>query len=374
MAGIYIHIPYCKQKCSYCNFHFSVSLINKSELLNALGKEIKERSDYLKDQPITSLYFGGGTPSLLSIGELSKLINEVKKTYVLAPDIEVTLEANPDDLNANILREYASIGINRLSIGIQSFDENELKVMNRAHTALEALNCVKMAKDAGFNNLSIDLIYGVPEQGISKWHRNIDIALELNVPHISAYALTVEPKTVLQHQVNKGIVKMPDDETVSESFLILRERLNSNSFEQYEVSNFALENFHSKHNSAYWQNSPYIGIGPSAHSFDGKTRQWNIANNKKYIQLLHSNELYYEIEELSTTTAFNEYVMLGLRTKWGINLTKISTDFGINIREEHPRWINKYKGYFTVFNDHIALNAEGFLIADRIASDLMIVQ
>jgi len=373
MAGIYVHIPYCKQKCSYCNFHFSVSQIDKTELLSALKKEIIHRRDYLKDEDITSIYFGGGTPSILSAWELTELISSIKSVYEYKKDLEITLEANPDDLNKDVLEHYLSLGINRLSIGIQSFDEEELRLMNRAHTAKEALNCVKLAQDTGFKNLSIDLIYGIPNQSMEKWNRNIDIALALNIQHISAYALTVEPKTALQHQVNKGKITMPEEEKVSDHFLALRERLLSNKFEQYEVSNFALQEWYSQHNSSYWKSTPYIGIGPSAHSFDGHTRQWNVANNKKYISALEAGNQYFDIEKITKQTAFNEYIMLGLRTKWGIDPSVIKDKFNLNIRTDFPNWISKYASYFTKESNKIVLNGEGLLIADRIASDLMII-
>jgi len=374
MAGIYIHIPYCRQKCSYCNFYFKVTQLDKENLILAIKQELVDRKNYLNDQEISSIYFGGGTPSILSISELSEIVSAIHKEYKIGKDLEVTLEANPDDLDSQRLKGYVELGINRLSIGIQSFHEDELILMNRAHNAYEAESCVKLSQDEGFDNLSIDLIYGVPSQSPEAWIRNIDKAINLNIQHISAYALTVEPKTALYHQVNANKVIMPEEDKVSENFLTLREKIGNHGFEQYEVSNFALEGFYSKHNSSYWQGIPYIGIGPSAHSFDGNSRQWNVANNKKYINAIRSNYPYFEVEQIDWPTGFNEYIMMGLRTKWGINKEKIRDSFNINLEKDFNSWINKYQMYFTANSDNFILNADGLLIADRVASDLMIIQ
>mgnify|MGYP000243436348 CR=1 FL=1 len=275
---LYLHIPFCKQKCSYCNFHFSTSFKLKEEMISAIKKEIFLRKDELENKTLSSLYFGGGTPSILSVDEIKSLIDEVLKYFDFDKNIEITIEANPDDLDKNFLKNLAKTEINRLSIGTQSFFEEDLKLMNRAHNADEAKKCLEIATQY-FDNITIDLIYGMPNMSNEKWLKNIETALSFGVPHISSYALTVEPKTALHSFIQKGIIPQPDDEVAQEHFQILVDKLSENGFIHYELSNFGKENYFSKNNSSYWLGKKYIGIGPSAHSYDGKNRGWNVSNN-----------------------------------------------------------------------------------------------
>jgi oxygen-independent coproporphyrinogen-3 oxidase len=385
MAGIYIHIPFCKQACYYCDFHFSTSLKKKSELVSALQKELVLRKDELKNQVVETIYFGGGTPSLLTIEELRFLIAEVYKNYRVVENPEITLEANPDDLaiatmspraesrglSRTIFEDYKTIGINRLSIGIQSFFEAHLKLMNRAHNADEAKVCLEQATKH-FDNISIDLIYGIPEMSNKQWLENIDTALSFNIPHISSYALTVEPKTALENFIKKGIIQDVDDQQSQEQFHLLLEKLESHNFIHYELSNFGKANFFSKNNTAYWQGKTYLGIGPSAHSFNGKQRGWNIRNNTKYIKAIQDSELPIEWENLSTTDCYNEYIMTGLRTIWGVSLLKVESEFGIQYKkyllQQSEKYINQQLLY--IDDDRLLVTKKGKFLSDGIASDL----
>ncbi|WP_426432323.1 radical SAM family heme chaperone HemW [Winogradskyella sp. HB-48] len=389
MAGIYIHIPFCKQACHYCDFHFSTSLKKKGELVEALAKEIQLRKDEFKDVEVQTIYFGGGTPSLLTNDELRLLIEEVYKNYKVTNNPEITLEANPDDLigtqlsprawslsevevqSRGLYENYRSIGINRLSIGIQSFFESDLKLMNRAHNAEEAKECLSVAT-RHFDNISIDLIYGIPGATNEQWLKNIEIALSYNIPHISSYALTVEPKTALASFIKKSIVDDVDDEQAHEQFHLLKDKLEASGFVHYELSNFGKEGYFSKNNSAYWQGKPYIGIGPSAHSFNGKQRGWNVRNNTKYIKAIQQNELPIEVETLTITDRYNEYVMTGLRTIWGVSLDKVEEDFGKMYKdyliEQANVFINQHLLY--IDDKHIHVTKKGQFLSDGIASEL----
>ncbi|MEZ4855009.1 MAG: radical SAM family heme chaperone HemW [Gelidibacter sp.] len=371
MSGIYIHIPFCKQACHYCDFHFSTSLKKKDELINALVKELILRKEEFKNQTVATIYFGGGTPSLLTIDELQFLISEVYKHYKVVDHPEITLEANPDDLNKQQIQKLASTPINRLSIGVQSFFEADLKLMNRAHNADEAKNCLKEATKY-FSNISIDLIYGIPGLSHKNWIKNIETALSFNIPHISSYALTVEPKTALQTFIKKGIIQNVDDDLAQEQFYMLIEKLEANNFIHYELSNFGKKGFFSKNNTAYWQGKPYLGIGPSAHSFDGNHRGWNVRNNSKYIQSIDKKNLPIETETLSLTDKYNEYVMTGLRTIWGISLDTIQQNFGLT----YKKYLLK-QADIHLKNDLLYLHAntlhvtkKGKFLSDGIASDL----
>jgi len=370
-SGIYIHIPFCKQACHYCDFHFSTSLIKKDELVQALGKEIELRKDEFENQTIETIYFGGGTPSLLTNDELQFLIDTVYKNFKVVENPEITLEANPDDLTLQRINELKNTRINRLSIGIQSFFERDLKLMNRAHNAEEAIQCLAEAT-RHFDNISIDLIYGIPDLSNYDWIKNIETALSYNIPHISSYALTVEPKTALASFIKKGIIKNVNDELAQEQFHILIDKLETAGFEHYELSNFGKPGFFSKNNSAYWQGKSYLGIGPSAHSFNGNERGWNVRNNSKYIKSIQNNELPIEIEILSTTDKYNEYVMTGLRTKWGVSLEKIETDFGKNYQkyllQQAEKYINQHLLYIDA--DKLLITKTGKFLSDGIASDL----
>ena len=295
MAGIYIHIPFCKQACHYCDFHFSTSLKKKDDLVNALTKELELRKDEFKNITVETIYFGGGTPSLLTNDELQFIIDSVYENYKVSNNPEITLEANPDDLSSQRINDLTNTPINRLSIGIQSFFEADLKLMNRAHNVEEAKACLEEATKH-FDNITLDLIYGIPGATNEQWIANIETALSYNVPHISSYALTVEPKTALAFFIKKGIIDNVDDEQAHGQFYILKEKLEASGFVHYELSNFGKDGYFSKNNSAYWQGKSYIGIGPSAHSFNGKQRGWNVSNNSKYIEAIHQNELQIEIE------------------------------------------------------------------------------
>ncbi|MEY8761345.1 radical SAM family heme chaperone HemW [Chryseobacterium tongliaoense] len=373
---IYIHIPFCKQKCSYCNFHFSTSLQFKDDMLAAMKKEIFLRKDELQDKKLQSLYFGGGTPSILSAGEINSLIDEVLKYFSFENDIEITLEANPDDLDKNFLKGLSESYINRLSIGTQSFFEEDLKLMNRAHTASEAEGSIKRAQDFGFENLSIDLIYGSPTSNFEIWKENLNKTIALEVPHISSYALTVEPKTALENWIAKGKVSTPKEEEQNKEFYYLSDFLKDNDFEHYEVSNFAKPGFYSRHNSAYWKYKEYLGIGPSAHSYNGHDiRSWNVANNQQYIKKLNSAILAKETEILSQGDQFNEMIMIGLRTIWGVDLESLNSKFSAEILEAFQKEIQpKIKeGILIIENNHLKIPEKHWFMADGIASDLFLV-
>lgn len=371
MAGIYIHIPFCKQACYYCDFHFSTSLKKKDELIDALIKELELRKGAFKDTTVETIYFGGGTPSLLSKNELQLLIEAVYENYKVIDNPEITLEANPDDLSEIKIIELSNTPINRLSIGIQSFFERDLKLMNRAHNALESRECLSAAT-RHFDNISVDLIYGIPDLSNEQWIENIEIALSYNIPHISSYALTVEPKTALETFIKKGVIKNVDDELAQEQFHILIDKLESSGFAHYELSNFGKPNYFSKNNSAYWQGKPYLGIGPSAHSFNGEQRGWNVRNNSKYIKSIQNNQLPIETETLSITDAYNEYIMTGLRTMWGVSLEKVEFDFGKNYKKylllQSEKYINQHLLY--IDGDKLLTTKKGKFLSDGIASDL----
>ena len=371
MAGIYIHIPFCKQACHYCDFHFSTSLKKKDDLLCALVKELELRKDEFKQATVETIYFGGGTPSLLSNSELQVLIDSVFKNYQVALNPEITLEANPDDLTKDRIIQLSDSLVNRLSIGIQSFFEADLKLMNRAHNVEEAKICLDVATKH-FDNISLDLIYGIPGASNAQWLENIEIALSYNVPHISSYALTVEPKTALASFIKKGVIDDVNDEQAHEQFHILKDNLEQEGFVHYELSNFGKQGYFSKNNSAYWQGKPYLGIGPSAHSYNGKQRSWNVRNNTKYIKAIQRNELPIEVESLTLIDQYNEYIMTGLRTIWGVSLQKVENDFGKVFKDyliEHANiFINQHLLY--IDDEHLRVTKTGQFLSDGIASEL----
>ncbi|MEI6184086.1 MAG: radical SAM family heme chaperone HemW [Bacteroidota bacterium] len=374
MAGIYIHIPFCKKACHYCNFHFSTSTKQIEPLVECLLKEIGLRKDYTKET-IETIYFGGGTPSILSAEQILKILQAVKDNYIVSNDAEITLESNPDDIDPDKLLQWKEMGINRLSIGIQSFREDDLLWMNRAHNASQAYECIKLAQEYGFNNITIDLIYGVPNLSDEHWKENINTALSLNIPHLSCYALTVEPKTALDKLIQTKKKEAVDTDKQATHFLILMEALNNAGFEHYEISNFAIPGYRSKHNSSYWQGKHYVGIGPSAHSFNGDSRQWNVANNALYIQAINNNILPSEKEILTPHQQFNEYVMTALRTIDGIDLNYLTERYGnekfLHVKKEIIKW--KEQGLAQVSEKNIKLTSAGKLMADGIASDLFII-
>ncbi|MDF2437320.1 MAG: coproporphyrinogen oxidase [Bacteroidota bacterium] len=374
MAGIYIHIPFCKQACNYCDFHFSTSLKNKEAFLAALKKEIELQTEYLSGESISTIYFGGGTPSMLAQHELMEIFEALHKNFRIEQGSEITLEANPDDLTLKKITELKGSPVNRFSIGIQSFYDEDLKLMNRAHNANEALDAVKYAQDNGFENITIDLIYGIPGLTEHKWRNNLQIAFAIGVKHISAYCLTVEPKTALAHAVKTGSIKNVNDAESVKHFEIMLEGMKTNGFIQYEISNFCKEGFYSMHNSNYWLKEKYLGLGPSAHSFDGNSRQWNVSNNALYIKGVESNQLNYEKEVLNTDQKYNEYVLTSLRTIWGTDLQYISRSFGekylSNCKNEASKYINAEELFCR--ENKLFLTDKGKLIADRIAGDLFI--
>ena len=377
MSGIYIHIPFCKQACHYCDFHFSTSMKKKDEMILALAKEIAMRKNELLDSArsdneiVETIYFGGGTPSVLSNEEIIFLISEVYKNYTVSENPEITLEANPDDLSAERILELSRSPINRLSIGIQSFYEEDLKMMNRAHNSAEAKKCLEEATKY-FDNISLDLIYGIPGMSDEMWKQNIETALSFGVPHISSYALTVEPKTALSKLIQTGKIAEPQDEAASNHFMILVDTLQKNGFIHYELSNFGKENYFSKNNSAYWLGKKYIGIGPSAHSYDGEKRGWNIANNSLYLKAIQNNELPLETEILTISDRYNEYIMTGLRTIWGVSLERIENEFGL----EYLNYLKKQSQKFldddllSIENNILKPTPRGKFLTDGIASDL----
>ncbi|WP_299224076.1 radical SAM family heme chaperone HemW [uncultured Aquimarina sp.] len=375
MSGIYIHIPFCKQACHYCDFHFSTSTKKKDQMVFALCNEIKLRRSEIDDyEVIETIYFGGGTPSILSTSALKFIIDTIYENYLVSDDVEITVETNPDDLTEAYIKSLALTEVNRLSIGIQSFFEDDLKLMNRAHNAQEALDCLSIATRE-FDNISIDLIYGIPGMSSERWQENLKIALDTGVPHISSYALTVEPNTALSSFIEKGIISPVEDELAQEHFDILVETMEHAGFEYYEFSNFGKQGYFSKNNTAYWQGKHYLGIGPSAHSYNGKERSWNINNNIKYIKALQENELPREVETLTTTDKYNEYVMTGLRTIWGVSLQKIEDDFGLTYKEYLLKQAQKHLDEDLLFLDGniLVVTKKGKFLSDGIASDLFLL-
>jgi oxygen-independent coproporphyrinogen-3 oxidase len=374
LAGIYIHIPFCKQACHYCDFHFSTSLKNKEALVDALCREIEIRKDYTGTKEISTIYFGGGTPSLLTKADLTKIFETIGEHFIIAKDAEITLEANPDDLTFIKTEELKAAGINRLSIGIQSFLDEHLIVMNRSHTSSQAIEAVKNAQKSGITNISIDLIYGLPNLSTEEWEHNLQQAFALNVSHLSAYCLTVEKKTALNKFIQNKTIILPEEPIVLEQFKILMEQSQKQGFIHYEISNFCKEGMYAKHNSSYWKNETYLGIGPSAHSYNGKSRQWNVANNALYIKGIETNEPAFEMETLSEADKFNEYVMTRLRTIWGIDLGFVKNTFGENLLtgllSESKEYIDS--GYMQQDKENVTLTQKGKFIADKIASDLFI--
>ncbi|WP_055434811.1 radical SAM family heme chaperone HemW [Lacinutrix algicola] len=371
MSGIYIHIPFCKQACHYCDFHFSTSMKKKDELIDALIHEIELRKSEFNNTTVETIYFGGGTPSLLTSEEIKRIIDSVYKNYKVSDEPEITLEANPDDLNNERIIELSKSLVNRLSIGIQSFHEKDLKLMNRAHNTKEAIQCLEEATKH-FNNISLDLIYGIPNTTNKEWEENIDIALGFGVNHISSYALTVEPKTALASFIEKGVIENVDDALAQEQFHILVDKLGTQNFVHYELSNFGKPGFFSRNNSAYWQGKKYIGIGPSAHSFNGKERGWNVRNNTKYIKAIQNNELPIETEILTKTDQYNEYIMTGLRTVWGVSIKKIKTDFGITFETYMLQQAQKHiaEDLLYIEDNKLKVTKKGKFLSDGIASDL----
>ena len=375
MAGIYIHIPYCKQQCSYCNFHFRISQKDKVEMLKCINLELEMRQTYLKNKAINTIYFGGGTPSILSKSEIKFILDSIYNIYKIKENAEITLECNPDDLTENKLKALKEVGINRLSIGVQSFDDEDLKFMNRSHNATQSENCLKLAQQVGFNNITIDLIYGLPNQNLADWKKNLKKMFAFNIPHFSAYALTVENKTPLKYLVERKQIIPLNEKKVLEQFNTLMDMAAENGFVHYEISNFGKQGCFSKHNTAYWQSKHYLGIGPSAHSYNGKSRSWNVSANKQYIQKILDRVEGVHQEILSKNQQYNEYIFTSLRTIWGANSETINVQFGIKFQSHFLKEVKKWESKKDIKKTEYTytLTNSGKFLADAIASDLFIV-
>jgi oxygen-independent coproporphyrinogen-3 oxidase len=375
MSGIYIHIPFCKKACTYCDFHFSTSLKYADDMVEAICAEIVHKKDRITGQ-VGTIYFGGGTPSVLPFKSFEKIFDTINRNFSVSSDAEITIEANPDDLDAKKISELRQLPINRFSIGIQSFFEEDLRWMNRAHSAAEAESCIKRSQDAGFENLSIDLIYGYPLLTDSKWLSNINKAIEFETPHISSYSLTVEPRTALASAIKRGKQIPLNDEQSAAQLITLIGKLKEGGFEHYEISNFSKPGKYAVHNTNYWRGVSYLGIGPSAHGFDGQTRYLNVANNAEYLNKLQQGALAETIEELSLYDRFNEYMMTSLRTMWGSSLPKIESEFGKLFLADTLRNIKIFKerGWLIHEEERLVLTLDGKLFADYIASELFLME
>ncbi len=371
MAGIYLHIPFCKKACHYCNFHFSTSLRLKEEMLAAMHEEISLQRTYLEGIPIETIYFGGGTPSLLSGQEINQFVEKIEAVFTLAENVEFTLEANPDDITAEKIRELKDTRINRISLGIQSFFEEDLVFMNRSHSAGQSKKSIELLLSAGYSNLTIDLIYGTPTMNDEQWIDNLEIAFGYAVPHLSCYCLTVEPKTALAHFVKKGMVKPVDEVQAGRQFEMLMNRAEAGGYEHYEISNFARPGYRARHNSNYWKGESYLGLGPSAHSFNGTSRQWNLANNAKYIKQIRTAEQWYVQEQLTAQDRYNEYIMTSLRTSWGCRLDNIPGQYQAYFLQRVNGFINSQ--LVEEERSTYRLSQKGKLLADAITADLFVV-
>jgi len=370
VAGIYIHIPFCKKACHYCNFHFSTSFQKREELIKAIAEEVKLQSGYLAGQEIGTIYFGGGTPSAMPAKDIQFILETLKSKFNVSPDVEITLEANPDDIRNDVLDEWKEMGINRLSIGIQAFQDDLLKAWNRSHSATQARQAISLSQKAGFQNITVDLIYGGSGLSDEEWIENIQTIIDSGVPHISCYALTVEPNTALAFQIETGKVKTPDDEQSNRQYTILQSLLKKEGYEQYEVSNFSLPGWKSKHNTGYWSGIHYLGIGPSAHSYNGISRQWNISNNIQYIQSIENGIIPFELELLTEIQRYNELVMTGLRTSNGIDQKRIN-NLGERFSKHLDVIVANFRGRIVKNDmDNWVLKPEFYFFADGIAADL----
>jgi len=375
LAGIYIHVPFCKQKCNYCNFHFSTKQDNVEELVSGMIIELDQRKSYLKTKKIDSIYFGGGTPSIIDVKHIINIIEKIYSLFDVKKTAEITMEFNPDDIKKEKLNKLRQAGINRLSIGIQSFNNEDLIFMNRSHNAKEAISSIKLAKECGFNNMSIDLIYGVQNQTDKTWKKNLNQMFELEIDHFSAYALTVEPDTKLNYLIKKKRVQPTSELKAENHFKILQEESLKMGYEQYEISNFCRKNKFAQHNTSYWKDKAYLGIGPSAHSYNGESRRWNISNNLKYITLINNSEKYFDEEKLSPTQKYNEYTLTSLRTIWGVSLDYLENNFDQHIvshfKKNARKWIDNKN--IILEKNNVRLTNKGMLFADAISSDLFII-
>jgi len=374
MPGIYIHIPFCKQKCHYCNFFSSASLRKRDDLIEALKMEIVLQKDWLTGEHVKSIYLGGGTPSLLTTSELDEILNLLSKYYSIDPDVEITLEANPDDISRSYLNDLKITGINRLSLGIQSFSDKDLIYLNRVHNAFQVFKSLFQIKESGIENISIDLIYGIPTQNDKSWILNLETVFDFKIPHISAYALTVEPKTALDVLIKRGKYENVDDTKIVSQFHHLCNMMDQNRYLHYEISNFCKDGYFSKHNMSYWSGEKYLGLGPSAHSFDGSSRQWNVSSISEYIQSILSGKLPYQKEILTPDQKYNEYVMTSLRTMWGTDLMYIKNVLGSKYYDHSIKEAEKHiqSKYIIIRENRVLLTTDGKLLTDKISSDLFI--
>jgi oxygen-independent coproporphyrinogen III oxidase len=369
MAGLYLHIPFCKQACHYCDFHFSVSTSIKTELVSAMTRELEWQVPYLAGEPIETIYFGGGTPSLLTDAELDFLLNTIYKNYPVAAKPEITLEANPDDLSLEKLTSLSKAGVNRLSIGVQSFDNQVLQFLNRAHTANEATRCIEAAHQAGIHNLSIDIMFGLPNQHETVLRKDLATAIALQPAHISVYSLTVEEKTAFGKWAQQGKLKVTDEPEAARQFEVVMDVLESNGFIQYEISNYSRPGFESKHNSSYWQRKKYLGIGPSAHSYNGDTRQSNVSNNHLYVKALQDRKIPFTLEQLTLENKINEYIFTSIRTHTGCNLTVLKKDYQYDLAALASQALSRMvaRNLINLKTDTIVLTRAGKLVADQLA-------
>jgi oxygen-independent coproporphyrinogen-3 oxidase len=373
MSGIYLHIPFCKKACHYCNFHFSTSMRHADKMIAAIHAELQLRKKEAQ-RPVETIYFGGGTPSVLSKEHIVGMLDQVHQHYDVIQSPEITLEANPDDLTLEYMQALQEAGINRFSIGIQSFHDSELKLMNRAHNASQALSSVTLAKKE-FDNVSIDLLFGNPNTTLDDWKRNLDHALQLEVPHISSYALTLEPKTALERFVDKGLVSLLDENVVEAQFHHLVDTLTQAGYDHYELSSFGKPGYHSQNNTGYWQGKTYLGIGPSAHGFDGNQRYWNVSNNASYMQQITKGELPQTIEKLSVVDIFNESIMIGLRASWGVSLQAMENKLGLRYRQHLEDQAKRFmdEGLLHIENNALKTTRKGAFLADGISAELFLI-
>ncbi len=371
MAGIYLHIPFCKSKCAYCDFFSVANTKSKNEFVNALSKEIELQKKYLGSETIQTIYFGGGTPSIIEISKLGKVLTEIHKHYKVEQNNEITLEANPDDLNIKYLKDIKALGINRLSVGIQSFNDDDLLGMKRKHTAAQAINSIKLAQDQGFENISVDLIYGLPDLNEKKWEANIRQALEFNIQHISAYHLTIEPNTLFYKYYKNHKLNLPTENESIDQFKLLKDLLATKGFLHYEISNFAKDGFISLHNTNYWTGVKYLGLGPSAHSYNLTSRQWNISNLHGYMDEISKGKIPFETEILSPKEKYNDFVITSLRTMWGLNTEKLKKEFE---EKYYNYFLNKTPQYLhnkimIKSENNFILTEKGMFISDNVMQD-----
>jgi oxygen-independent coproporphyrinogen-3 oxidase len=376
MAGIYLHIPFCKQACHYCDFYFSTNRTGQTEVIDSISRELVLQKEYLGGEPINTIYFGGGTPSLLTQKELSKIFTSIKSNYTIEKGAEVTLEVNPDDINSQNLDSFLNAGINRLSIGIQTFQDSTLRFLNRAHDAAASIQSFRDARSAGFTNLSIDLIYSIPGQTDEAWSANIRQALDLDPEHISAYALTIEEKTVFGHRAARGKLTPASEDTSAHQFELLMEELQRGGYDHYEISNFCRPGFYSRHNSNYWKDEKYLGVGPSAHSYNRQSRQANVSNNALYSSSIQVDKIPFQLELLTREDQINEYLLTTLRTSWGCDFNVLQHRYGYDLASEQQNYLDDlYVRGLAVHEDRIMkLTKQGKLMADKIASDLFVIQ